>query len=267
VIVLETLVSHGSDFIEWIEGSGRSDAASRSIAADGLGVVLTSAPKDLTLLHRRGSTVLLRRLPATLHQTLDGRPPDALLLPPTVTPYTVAGDIADSRGVYQPRRFSLQFGSTVGKKLKLYRSSAGTSYGQAGGIFGTLRYAPTRPAAWARVQLTVTTPLGKTIEFVAQADANGEFALAFDRLPLPTLDTAATYQSRLKVFALNNVVDGKVPPPLNIDELPAARVATGKDGQQRSRFAAELPFRITPGVIRRIISPDHAELLLAPGNP
>jgi hypothetical protein len=267
VIVLETLVSHGSDFIEWIEGSGRSDAAARSIAAHGLDLVLSSAPKDLTVLHRRSSTVLLRRQPATLHQTLIGRPADAALLPPAVPAYAVAGDIVDSRRIYQPRRFSLQFGSAAGKKIKLYRSSAGTRYGQAGGLFGTLRFAPARPAAWARLQLTVTPPLGKTLEFIAQADANGEFALAFDRLPLPTLDTAATYQARLKVFALNNTVDGMAPPPLNIDELPGARIATGKDGQQRSRFAAELTFRVTPGVIRRLVSPEHADLLLAPGNP
>ncbi|MFM2060097.1 MAG: hypothetical protein RLY71_4482 [Pseudomonadota bacterium] len=277
MIVLETLVRHGSDLIDWVEGSGRSNAPARAVAAAGLQLQLTQAPRDLQLVHRRSSTVLSRRLPASLTQTLDGRAGTAALARPAITPYGVAGVITDTRGLYQPRRFSLQFGAATGQVIKLYRSCAGTVYGQGGGLFGSLSFGPGRPAGWARMQLTVTPPLGGNQVFVAQADVNGEFALALDRLPLPTLDTVATYPARLRVFALDPLAAGALPtdpatgqlqiPALNIDELPAARVAIGRDGQQRSRFGAELAFRITPGLVRRITSPEHADLLLAPGTP
>jgi hypothetical protein len=249
----------------------------RAISAAGLQLDLGSAPADLALVHRRSSTVLTRRLPATLTQTLEGRAADAALARPAITPYLVAGVIADTRRRYQPRRFSLQFGGATGQVIRLYRSCAGTVYGQGGGLFGSLSFGTGRPAAWARVQLTVTPPLGGNQVYVAQADVTGEFALALDRLPLPALDTTATYAARLRVSALDQLAPGNSPvdpvtgqfelPPLNIDELPAARVATGKDAQQRSRFGTELTLRITPGLVRRITSPEHADLLLAPATP
>ena len=59
-MILETVIAHGSDFIEWLDASGYAGAGTRRIAPARLHVELTRAPRNLRLCHKPRATALLR---------------------------------------------------------------------------------------------------------------------------------------------------------------------------------------------------------------
>ena len=62
-MILETLVLHASDFIEWVDASGAQGGARRPVPAQSLRIRLADAPKDLELIHKNAGTALWRRVP------------------------------------------------------------------------------------------------------------------------------------------------------------------------------------------------------------
>ncbi|NTV11540.1 MAG: hypothetical protein HGA47_12310 [Zoogloea sp.] len=259
-MILETLILHGSDWIEWVDASGRQDADRRVLSPRGLDIRLTRAPSDLRLVHKPSGSVLLRGEPADLRRSVPGRADAAALAPPVEAGYAVAGLLADPSGHFLPRPFSLTAGNAAGHRVRAYRSALGTRFGRGGGLLGRLALADGTPVAWALVRVTVSPPLVASTEFVAMADAHGEFRLALDRLRALNKDAhTPTYPALLSVFASAPAVPGEQPDP---DLQPAARVATGVDGSGNPVFGDQLALAIAPGRIAAISSPGRAHLVL-----
>ena len=140
-MILETLFTHGSDYIEWYEASGNAGTALRRVAPGRLQIALSRAPRDLQLVHKATATALWRKRPLELSGLVAGRAGEADLLPPAQTAYALEGEINDPSGAYLPRRFSLACGAIIGHRIGLYRSPLGSRYGRAGGLFGRIRLA------------------------------------------------------------------------------------------------------------------------------
>lgn len=268
-MILETVIAHGSDFIEWLDASGFAGAATRRIAPARLHIELTRAPRNLRLCHKPRATALLRNTdtpippntePARLVLVVPGEASPAQRVPPAQNPYVVEGVVRDPAGEFLPRRFSLQCGNAAGHPVNLYRTPLGSRYGSAGGVFGQLALDNDAPAAWALVTVAVKPPLGPTLSFTAQADAHGEFVLPLDRLPAVAVDAVVkTYAATLSVLAATSADPLS---PFDPAELTACDVATGKDADGNPQFAPTLSFTVTPGTISRVVSPEHTLLRL-----
>lgn len=260
-MTLETLFAHGSDYLEWYEASGCAGTALRRIAPDRLQIALARAPRDLQVVHKATATALWRKRPPELSGMVAGRASEADLLPPAQTPYTLEGEISDLSGTYLPRRFRVACGAVIGHRIGLYRSPLGSRYGRAGGLFGRIRLAG-KAAAWSLVVARITPPLGKVLEFTAQADASGEFILPLDRLPAIGVDALVkTYPATLRILASPLAVPEQ---PFDPDDLAAHQVAVGEEAAHVVQFSPELSFAVTPGSVSRITSPGQTLLLLKP---
>jgi len=250
-MIVETLVLHASDFIEWLDASGPQNVARRVVPAQTLDVRLSLAPSDLQLIHKSSGTALWRRQPEALRQVIAGAAAPADLLPPDEALFPLAGEVSDPAGHFLPRRFSFNAGQRAGHRLRLFRSSLGTRFGNAGGLTGRTALGDGTPVAWAVLELRVTPPLADPLDFVAQSDAHGEFRLSLERLPALTRDAPAeTYPAKLKVRA---GPDGSDP-----DALPQAQIR----GTGGSPFKQELAVDIAPGRIATLASPGRDALVL-----
>ena len=268
-MILETVIVHGSDFIEWLDASGNAGGTVRRIAPARLRIELTKAPRNLRIAHKPRATALLRttdtplppaKEPVRLALVVPGEATPAQRVPPAQNPYLIEGIVRDPAGEFLPRRFSLNGGTAAGHQIRLFRSPLGSRYGSAGGVFGRLTFADDAPAAWALVELSVKPPLGATQTYTAQADAHGEFILPLDRLPAVAVDAVVkSYPATLTVLA-SATTDPNT--PFDPDELVACDVATGKDAGGQPEFAPSLSFTFTPGAISRVVSPEHSLLRL-----
>lgn len=259
-MILETLILHGSDWIEWIDASGRQDGSGRVLSPLALDIRLFTAPGDLRLIHKPSGTVLLRDQPQALRQVVNGCAVAADLKPPMEPEYPMAGFVTDPAGHFLPRPFAFKAGNAIGHRVKLYRSALGTRYGRGGGIHGRLVLSDGTPASWGMVRLTVSPPLVPKSDFVAQADRHGEFCLALDRLPALTKDALAlAYPAVLQVWAVPPDPTGSPPNP---DELFPAKVQISTDGDGHPVFSHQLELTIAPGSIVSVPSPGHEPLVL-----
>lgn len=255
-MIVETLVLHASDFIEWVDASGVQGGARRPVPAQGLRVRLDAPPADLELIHKTAGTVLWRRVPAELRRVIDGAasPADLAVPPEADEPlYALAGEVADPAGHFLPRRFSLSAGRRAEHALRLFRSPLGTRFGRAGGLTGRTTLEDGTPVPWALLALRVTPPLADPFDYVAQCDAHGEFRLSLERLPALTKDApATTYPGVLTVQAAASGTDP--------DALPAARVRG--TGSGNAAFKIQLTVDIAPGRIATLASPGRDSLVL-----
>lgn len=252
-MIVETLVLHASDFIEWLDASGPQAVARRTLPAQNLDVRLTQAPSDLRLIHKSAGTALWRREPEGLCLVIDGEAMPADLVPPAEALYPLAGEVRDRAGIFLPRRFVLDAGRRAGHRLRLFRSPLGTRFCSAGGLHGRTLLEDGTPVPWALLELRVTPPLATPLDFVAQSDARGEFRLSLERLPSLTKDAPApTYPATLTLRA---AADGTNP-----DTLPAARVRG--TGSGNAAFKTELKVDIAPGRIATLASPGRDALVL-----
>jgi hypothetical protein len=252
-MIVETLVLHASDFIEWLDASGPQGVARRRVSAQTLDVRLSTAPSDLELIHKPSGTALWRHEPDTLRRVIDGEAIEAERVPPTETLYPIAGEVGDPAGHFLPRQFSFEAGRRAGHVLRLFRSALGTRFGKAGGLVGRTVLEDGTPVAWALLALRVSPPLADPFDFVAQSDAQGEFRLSLERLPSLTKDAPAeTYPATLKVRA---AADGTNP-----DTLPEVRVRG--TGNAAAAFKTELKVDIAPGRIATLASPGRDALVL-----
>lgn len=252
-MIVETLVLHASDFVEWLDASGPQGVARNAVPAQTLDVQLTRAPSDLKLIHKSAGTALWRREPEGLCVMIDGEAMPADLVPPDEALYPLAGEVRDRAGLFLPRHFVLDAGRRTGHRLRLFRSPLGTRFGRAGGVYGRTVLGDGTAVPWALLELTVTPPLAAPLVFVAQSDAHGEFRLALERLPSLTKDAPApAYPATLRLRA---AADGTNP-----DTLPAVRVRGSGSGD--AAFNTELKVDIAPGRIATLASPGRDALVL-----
>lgn len=255
-MILETLVLHASDFIEWVDASGAQGGARRPVPAQTLRIRLIDPPGDLDLVHKNAGTALWRRNPAELRRVIDGVAGPAELATPIAADeplYLLAGEVSDPAGHFLPRRFAFAAGRRAGHVLRLFRSPLGTRFGRAGGLIGRTTLEDGTSVPWALLALRVTPPLADPFDFVAQSDAHGEFRLSLERLPALTKDAPAeTYPGVLTVRA---AADGTDP-----DALPAARVRG--TGSGNAAFKTQLTVDIAPGRIATLASPGRDALVL-----
>ncbi|HJV27965.1 MAG TPA: hypothetical protein VJ673_19955 [Aromatoleum sp.] len=250
-MIVETLVLHASDFIEWLDASGPLGIARRSVDAQSLEVRLSQAPADLKLIHKPAGTALWRREPQELLRAVDGEANADDLVPPVEPLYPVQGEVRDPAGVFLPRRFAFNAGRRAGHRLRLFRSALGTRFGKAGGLHGRTTLDDGTPVPWALLELRVTPPLADPIDFVALSDAHGEFRLSLERLPALTKDAPAdSYPGVLKLRA---ATDGGDP-----DMLPAVSVRTTGGAP----FKAQLTVGVAPGRVATLTSPGRDAVVL-----
>lgn len=258
-MIVETLVLHASNFIEWVDASGVQGGARRPVPAQGLRIRLDDPPADLELIHKTAGTILWRRVPPELRRVIDGAasPADLAVPPEADEPlYPLAGEVADAAGHFLPRRFSISAGRRAEHALRLFRSPLGTRFGRAGGLTGRTTLEDGTPVPWALLALRVTPPLADPFDYVAQCDAHGEFRLSLERLPALIKDApATTYPGVLTVQAAASGTDP--------DALPAARVfGTSGGAGNTASFKTQITVKIAPGRIATLASPGRDALVL-----
>lgn len=252
-MILETLILHASDYIEWVDASGGQGVPRRPVPAQELQIRLARAPSDLKLLHKRGGTALWRRLPQALLQVVEGEADETEREAPQEPLYALEGEVADLAGHFIPRRFSLTAGRRTGHALRLFRSPLGTRMGRGGGLIGRTALIDGTPVPWALLLLQVSPPLAHPFEFLAQSDGQGEFRLSLERLPALTRDAPSpSYPATLTVKAAPGGTDP--------DALPNARVRGHGNGN--AAFKNQLSVDVAPGRIATLASPGRDALVL-----
>jgi hypothetical protein len=263
VAVLETHIRHASDWIAWIDRSGYAAAGHLPRVDGDLRVSLDEpVPRDLCLYQKPGVTVLWRSYTDAaadkpgLTAVVDGAASEADVTRPVETGYAVSGRIADPKRRFNPRRFAVAAGNTVGHALALYRSPLGTRFSAAGGLHGCLRWGDGRAAAWAVVEVTVAPPVGPALPFAAQADAAGEFELPLSRLPALTRDAPSeSYPATLAVRALAATRGEDIPDP---DTFVSVNLLAPADGAPTASAA----IAVRPGHIDPVTSQGEDHLVL-----
>ncbi len=260
--VSETVIHHASDWIDWIDASGALTTQRR--ITDPLTINLHDTPSDLALISHNGRSRLWRTYQDELHLTVAGRASNAQMSYPALPAFTVTGEVLDQQRLFNPRRFSLNAGDAAGHVVELYRSPMGTRFGSAGGLRGNVCYEDNSPASWA-VLSVVTTPLtGLTLTFRAQADKQGDFLLAMDRLPAIGKDvTPKHYTATLSVNALATVSGKDIANP---DEFVVAEVGDPNpdpppEGDQLA-FATNIDLTVSPGTVGTLTSKDRPHLVI-----
>lgn len=259
-MIIETLITHGGDLIEWHAASGYERKPAQRIAPMELMIEFTTSPKALRVHHKHDGTVLWHQNSSGPSLAMAGMASENDLAAQPITTYPIRGRVSDPVGRYLPRTFALTLGNATIHAIALYHSPLGTRFGAGGGIYGQLVFEPGTIAAWAMITLTVTPALGAPQRFVAQADQHGEFRLPLERLPAMTKDApSSSHNARLEVRALPGA---HAVAPLDPDSLIATKVAKGKTGNGKSQFADFLTLAISPGSVTRVISPDHMQIVL-----
>ena len=255
VNVLETNILHASDVIYWLDGSSAPDPNAMLRLPAALELQLTTRPGDLLVVNSVGKTAFLRR---PQNPIVAGSASEADLQPSISPTFTIAGIVSDSSGRYIARRFSIAAGNGAGHGLVLYPSPLGSRFGPAGGVLGTLRFSTSgAPVPWAMLTLTVTTTLGATLIFRAQANGQGDFMLPLTRLP-PLPEGITDYAATLTVSALASAVAAS---PVDPAELVA--MALG-DLAADAVFADPISLTLVPGEIRLLRSSSQNHLTVQP---
>lgn len=256
---LETLVLHGSGWLEAQDASGVQGEARRPVPLQRLQLRWTRAPSDLSVAAQPGGRLVLwRRRPEGLRRVVAGSAAPADLAAPAEPPFALQGRLDDPQGQYLPRHFSVQAGGGAGHRLRLYRSNAATAFGAEGGLHGRVQTADGQPLPWALLSLRVEPPLAAPLDYITQADAHGEFRLALQRLPAGATPQAR-FPARLGVRGAR-VDDSGLPP--DPDLQPAASVRTGSGADPRWRV--NLRFDVAPGRIAVLVSPGQPALVVRP---
>lgn len=253
---LETLVLHGSGWLEAMDASGVQGQPRRPLALPQMQLRLTRSPPDLKLVPQAsGRIAMWRERPPELRRVVDGVASPADLAPPGEAAFPLEGEVGDPRGQFLPRRFKFDAGGGAGQRLRLYRSSAGTLFGREGGLTGRVRNAGGQPVPWALLTLVVTPPLAAALTYKAQADAHGEFRLALQRLPTGTAPNV-TYPATLTAKATTGAPAASPDP----DAQPDADIRTGAGPDPA--WSDSLAFNVAPGRVAAVTSPGQGALVL-----
>lgn len=256
--VAETCLWHASDWIAWIDRSGDARPDVQRLVDAPLAIRFTGRPpRDLRVIQKPGRTLLWRNRPDALRRTARGEVAPEDRRRPAVPAYALEGEVDDPHGRYLPRRFALQVGGAGGVSVPVYRAPAGVSYRSAGGLEGRAVFGDGTPAAWAVLELTVTPPLAGAQPYVTQADGNGEFRFALDRLPALTKDAPAReYPASLAVRAslaaarewraTGRLADPDALPAATVRNLSDLAIAPGRVACLTSRGSPDLELETVP---------------------
>lgn len=257
--VLETVIRHPSDWIDWIDRTGSVDPDFTPRVDQPLQVDLDNPPRDLRIVAKSGRVVLWRML-SSLNYSVAGMPEENLKIRPNDENYVLSGVVADPQGLFLPRRFIINnAGKAHGHSLNMYRSPLGTRFTSAGGVRGLVLFEDKKPAAWALVSMKVQPPLGSELTFAAQADVNGEFMLPLARLPALTKDSPfKEYPATLSVKAKPNLQAQTSIDPDTLTDVNIFPINTegGSDPE------ITVSFKITPGQIVVLTSLNQNHLRL-----
>jgi hypothetical protein len=260
-MILETLILHGSDFLEWFDVTGMEKGAGERVSPLGLDIRILAAPKDTRLSHKESGTAIWRIRPpeSDLKQVVPGRAMEADLAPPNQPPYQVAGTVSDPSGRFLPRHFTVACGNAKGHRVALHRAPAGMQVGASGGLRGSIRFDPPRSAPWIEIVLEVTIPMADPIKFRAQADGRGEFLLPLAGLPMP-VSAPSDYAATL-AFAAASADDPSFAP--DTAATPVS-VAMGLEPGGGAVYGPALGLRVAPGALKTVASPDFSQIVLTP---
>lgn len=255
VSVLETNILHASDVIYWLDGSSAQDPNAMLRLPEALELQLTTKPGDLRVINSAGKTAFLRR-PA--NPVVEGSASEAELLPPLTPTFPISGIVSDTGGRYISRRFSIAAGNGAGHGLVIYPSPLGSRFGPAGGLLGTLRFSASgTPVPWAMLTLNVTTALGASLIFRAQANGQGDFVMPLTRLP-PLPEGIADYAATLAVSALASAVATSPVDPADLVAMALGDPATD------ATFSDPISLTLVPGEIRLLRSSSQNHLAVQP---
>lgn len=245
VRVLETNVLHASDVIYWLNGASAENEADMQRVPYPLQVRFTERPRDVNILHGSGRTALWRNPEEPM---IAGRATEAQRTRPAMPEFTVAGEVRDPLGRFNPVLFSATLGAGNGVAVVLYPSLLGTGRVLSGVLQGSLQFAGSGlPVAWALLELQVALTGSETLIFRAQADAHGDFRVALRRLP-PLPESITAYSGSLRVSADVDASSSAVP---DISSFVAMNLESSSSAGD---FLAELNVQIRPGETIRVNS-------------
>ena len=257
--ILETHISHGSDILYWLDGSTAEEPAQMRRLPHPVLFELSSKPRDVQIRQVPGKTALWRRSVADI---IDGEASEADRRFVDAGSFTLAGTAYDSRGIYNPRTFSITAGAggvqIAGHGLVMYPSPLGTRFGKVGGLVATLRFADDeRVVPWALLTAVVDIPGNGHQTYRAQADHRGDVLLPLHRLP-PLPEGVSEYSIILGVEAL---ASASAQTPLNTDDLVAMDL---ESLTSVGTFSDPIGFSVVPGEIRLIRSANKDHLAVQP---
>lgn len=208
--MVETLILHGGSRVTWRDAAtvDLADPGEALQAMQPVGARLrfvrdpdqaqNRPPDDLCLVHKSGAMTLLRRSAGAV---VSRAPEPADYAPPAGVGFTLRGVVVDDAWRYLPRILELDFPAAgADRNVAVFPSPQSVVRPNGGMLRGTLLYdADERPAAWARVDASVTVG-ARDLLFRAQANASGEFALPLFTVP-PLQDGIDPYPTTLTVSA------------------------------------------------------------------
>ncbi|MEW6218525.1 MAG: hypothetical protein AB1634_03205 [Thermodesulfobacteriota bacterium] len=250
--ILETLICHGGDRLDWLDVTGRSGPDTAAPVRVPLAVAFDALPPGIFVVHKLGATVLLPGERLGGARIVPGAASEADLVPPAVAGFSVTGTVRDPANRFLPRRFVATLGGGQGHAVGLFRSALGTRLPAAGAAVGSCRFVDGSLASWAVLSLAVTVLVGPAIRLVAQADGRGEFVIPLSRLPLLAAGAPqADYEARLQVLASPAVSGRELADPDSLTPVrvrsPAANVLSFAPG-----------FRLQPGRITVLTSKNRS---------
>ena len=256
VRVLETNVLHASDVLYWLDGASAAAEADMNRIPHPLRVSFDQMPGDLKVLNSIGRMALWRRPEDAM---VEGRATQAQRTRPAMANFDVSGEVHDPTGRYNPAAFSANLGDGSGTSVVLYPSLVGTRTPPAGVAQGRLLFDGSGdPVVWGLLELEVTVAVAETIVFRAQADRNGDFLIAMNRLP-PLPESVTEYAAVLRLTA-DSAADGDMAPDISsFVEMELESTTVADD------FQTELVLEIRPGETMRINSfnKDHIAIQIA----
>jgi hypothetical protein len=256
VRVLETNVLHASDVLYWLDGTSATTEAEMSRIPHPLHVSINQKPHNLRVLNSPGRMALWRKPEEAM---VEGRATEAQRERPVSANFGVSGEVHDPTGRYNPAVFSANVGDGSGVSVVLYPSLIGTKAPPAGVAQGRLLFDGSGlPVVWGLLELEVTVAVAETVIFRAQADRNGDFLMALNRLP-PLPESVSEYAAVLRLTA-DSTANGDTAPDISsfaAMELESTTVAAD--------FQTELVLEIRTGEVTRINSfnKDHIAIQIA----
>ena len=255
VRVLETNILHVNDVVYWLDGSSAEVPLTMNRITHPLIVNFTTRPRDMNVLHKPGKMAVWRR-PA--EDMVEGIATGEQKERPTISAFDLAGEVSDPRGRFNPALFDVSLGGGDGAVVLLYPTPLGTSLSPLGGITGSLRFqSNNNPAVWALLELEVTVSVVDTQIYRAQADKNGDFSVALNRLP-PLPESVTEYDAVLRITALDTVLADTTPDTTTFisHEIEAS--------EAQDDFSTDFALAVRPGEVRRIQSFDKNHLAVQP---
>ena len=255
VRVLETNILHVNDVVYWLDGSSAEDPLTMNRVAHPLMVNFTARPRDVTVLHKPGKMAVWRRPTGDM---VEGIATEEQKQRPAIPVFDIAGEVRDPRGRFNPALFDVSLGDGDGAAVLLYPTPLGTSLSPLGGVTSTLRFQSNgNPVVWALLELEVTISVAETQVYHAQADRNGDFAIALNRLP-PLPESVIEYDAVLRITAIDTALADATPDTTTFvsQEIEAA--------DTENAFSIDFALVVRPGDVRRINSFDKNHLAVQP---